>query len=250
MLTRRVIPCLDTRDGRVVKGVKFQNLRDSGSPAELAAAYEAAGADEIVILDVSATLEGRANALETVRAVRGVVGVPLTVGGGVRTADDARALLEAGADKVSVNTAAVQDPSLLTALATRYGAQCVTLAVDARRDGARWTISVRSGTAAVPLDAVEWAQAGAAAGAGEILLTSMDRDGTQSGYDTELIAAVSSRVNVPVVASGGARTSADMVAALRAGADAVLAASIFHDGLTTVTAIKAELRQAGIEVRP
>ena len=250
MLTRRVIPCLDTRDGRVVKGVRFQALRDSGSPVELAVAYEAQGADEIVLLDVSATIEGRSNALDTVRTIRDAVSIPLTVGGGVRNSSDARALLEAGADKVSVNTAAVRDPGIIDELAARFGSQCVTLAIDAKRLGEGWRASVRSGAELTDLDAIEWAAEGAARGAGEILLTSMDRDGTQSGYDLELLAGVSSRLTVPVVASGGARTGGDMIAALRAGADAVLAASIFHDGLTTVREVKTALLGVGLEVRP
>lgn len=247
MLTRRVMPCLDTRDGRVVKGVRFGNLRDSGDPAELAVRYEADGADEIVILDVSATTEGRGHALHTVRTVRAAVAIPLTVGGGVRNADDARALLEAGADKVAVNTAAVARPDLVSELAAHFGTQCVTLAVDAV--GRDWCVAVRSGTQRTSLNAVQWAARGASLGAGEILLTSVDRDGTQSGYDVALLACVSATVGVPVVASGGARTSAHMIAALGAGADAVLAASIFHDGVSTVRSVKLALRAAGVEVR-
>jgi len=251
MLTRRVIPCLDTRNGRVVKGVSFQGLRDAGDPVELAARYEAAGADELVILDVSATTEGRAHALETVRAVRGALGIPLTVGGGVRSVGDAVALLEAGADKVAVNTAAVRDPGLLTQLASRFGAQCVVLSVDAAaRPGGGWQAVVRAGTEPTVLDAVTWAADGAQRGAGEILLTSVDRDGTQAGYDLALVAAVASRVRVPVIASGGARTGDDLVAAIRAGADAALAASIFHDGVATIASVKRALAAANIAVRP
>ena len=249
MLTCRVIPCLDTRDGRVVKGVKFNALRDSGSPAELAARYEAEGADEIVILDISATLEGRSNALSTVRAVRDVVAIPLTVGGGVRSRDDAQALLEAGADKVAVNSAAVATPDLIDDLARTFGSQCVTLAIDATRQQDEWRVVVRSGTSLTVLTAAAWAAEAAGRGAGELLLTSIDRDGTQSGYELDLIAAVSTRVRIPVVASGGARTGADMTAALRAGASAVLAASIFHERQTTVGDVKAVMRAAGIEVR-
>jgi imidazoleglycerol phosphate synthase cyclase subunit len=269
MLTRRVIPCLDCRDGRVVKGVRFAGLRDAGSPVELAAAYEAQGADEIVLLDVSATTEGRANQLETVRAVRRALSIPLAVGGGVRTADDAAALLEAGADKVGVNTAAVQNPALLTELAERFGCQCVVLAIDAaeRRTtfsppclemaeevyGAcrvsAWEVVTHAGQSRTGRDAVMWAVQGAQRGAGEILLTSWDRDGTHSGYDLDLIAAVSAAVRVPVIASGGAADAAHMVAALRAGADAVLAASIFHDGRNTVGDVKRTLAEAGVEVR-
>ncbi len=250
MLTRRVIPCLDTRDGRVVKGVQFKGLRDAGSPVELAVRYEADGADEIVILDVSATTDERSHALATVRAVRDALGIPLTVGGGVRTVDDATALLDAGADKVGVNTAAFRDPGLLAALANRFGCQCIVLSIDAARNGAGWTVVVRAGTEGTSRDAVDWASEGAARGAGEILLTSVDRDGTQAGYDVGLVTAVASRVRVPVIASGGARSGADLVDAVRAGADAVLAASIFHDGVTTVGDVKRQMAAAGLEVRP
>lgn len=248
-LTARVIPCLDVRDGRVVKGVRFQGLRDAGDPVERAAAYEAQGADELVLLDVSATPEGRGNALRTVRAVRQVLGIPLTVGGGVRTADDAGALLDAGADKVSVNTAAVRDPSLLAALAERFGRQCTVLALDAARRGDGWEVVVKSGAERTGLDAIEWARRAVALGAGEILLTSWDRDGTRSGYDTALLSAISAAVEVPVIASGGAAHAAHLAEALRAGASAVLAASIFHDGETTVAAVKRELAAEGVHVR-
>ena len=251
MLTRRVIPCLDTRDGRVVKGVRFRDLRDAGSPVELAAAYQADGADELVVLDVSATTEGRGHALGMVRDLRAVLAIPLVAGGGVGGGEDAAALLEAGADKVTVNTAAVREPRLLARLADRFGSQCVTLSLDAaRRPGGGWAVVVRAGTEPVPRDAIAWAAEAEALGAGEILLTSVDRDGTREGYDLELVAAVRARVGVPIVASGGARQAADLVAAFRAGADAVLAASMFHDGDTTIAATKAELGRAGIEVRP
>jgi imidazoleglycerol phosphate synthase cyclase subunit len=256
MLTRRILPCLDVRDGRVVKGVRFQGLRDAGDPVERAAAYDAQGADELVILDVSATPEGRRTGLDTIRAVRSVLSIPLTVGGGVRTADDAGRLLDAGADKVAVNTAAVTDPSLLTAIATRYGSQCAVLALDAARTappaaGAApgWEVVVQSGRHRTGRDAVAWAREAEARGAGEILLTSWDQDGTRAGYDLPLLGAVASAVAVPVVASGGAATPAHLADALRAGADAVLAASIFHDGEWTVEAIKGELRRLGVEVR-
>lgn len=250
MLTRRVIPCLDVRDGRVVKGVRFQGLRDAGDPVERAAAYDAQGADELVILDVSATPEGRRTGVDTVRAVRAVLSIPLTVGGGVRQADDAGRLLDAGADKVAVNTAAVTDPALLTAIATRYGSQCAVLALDAARSGpGAWEVVVQSGKTRTGRDAVAWAREAAARGAGEILLTSWDRDGTRSGYDLELLAAVSAAVSVPIVASGGAATPEHLAEALLAGADAVLAASIFHDGEWTVGAVKSELRRLGAEVR-
>lgn len=249
MLTVRIIPCLDCRDGRVVKGVQFQGLRDAGEPAELAAAYEAQGADEITILDVSATPEGRANQTDTVKRVRAHLSIPLTVGGGVRTVDDAGRLLDAGADKVGTNTAAVREPGLIDRIATRYGSQCAVIAIDAKRAGDSWEVVVRSGTDKAGLDAIAWAKEVTERGAGEILLTSWDRDGTRVGYDLELLRAVTTAVNVPVIASGGADSAAHMVEALQAGADAVLAASIFHDGHTTVDRIKIELAEAGVPVR-
>jgi imidazoleglycerol phosphate synthase cyclase subunit len=251
-LARRIIPCLDVKDGRVVKGVRFQGLRDAGDPVERAALYEAQGADELCLLDVSATPEGRGHALETVAAVRAVLGIPLTVGGGVRAVDDASRLLDAGADKVSVNTAAVEDPSLLTVLATRFGCQCTVLALDAaaRPGSPGWEVVVRSGTARTGLDAVLWARTAVERGAGEVLLTSWDRDGTRSGYDLALLRAVSEAVPVPVIASGGAASPDHLVEAVRAGASAVLAASIFHDGEKTVGDVKRALAEAGIEVRP
>ena len=250
MLTVRVIPCLDVRDGRVVKGVRFQGLRDAGDPAERAAAYEAQGADEISVLDVSATPEGRRTAHDTVRAVRAQVALPLSVGGGVRIADDAAALLEAGADKVVVNTAAVGRPALLDELAARFGCQCTVLALDAAAtDGGGWEVVTRSGTNRTGLDAVSWAREAQQRGAGEILLTSWDRDGTHRGYDLALLRAISGAARVPVIASGGASHARHMAEAVQAGADAVLAASIFHDGQTTVGSLKAELAELGLEVR-
>jgi cyclase len=250
MLTTRVIPCLDIRDGRIVKGVRFQGLRDAGDPVEQARRYELTGADELVMLDVSATPEGRSNAAHTVAAVREVLGIPLTVGGGVRTPEDAARLLDAGADKVGVNTAAVFDPSLLTRLATRFGAQCTVLALDAARDAsAGWDVVVRSGAERIGRSALDWAREAEDRGAGEILLTSWDRDGTRSGYDTELLAAMRAVVGVPIVASGGAAHAQHLVEAVLAGADAVLAASIFHDGDTTPDDVKQVLAAAGIEVR-
>lgn len=250
MLSVRVIPCLDVRDGRVVKGVKFQNLRDSGDPALLAGLYEQQGADEIVMLDVSATPEERGTAVETVRRIRRAIALPLTVGGGVRSEDDARALLDAGADKVAVNTAAVQRPALLSDLARHFGRQCVVLAIDARAvEGGGFRVVVRSGTETLVLDAVEWAERGAAAGAGEILLTSWDRDGTHEGYDLALLRQVTARVRIPVIASGGAAHAEHLAEAVNAGASAVLAASIFHDGKTTVADVKAELAARGVKVR-
>lgn len=250
MLTRRVIPCLDVRDGSVVKGTRFRDLRRAGDPVELAVRYEADGADELVVLDVSATRDGRAAAAETVRAIRRVLAIPLTVGGGVRTVDDARALLDAGADKVALNTAAYEKPALIDELAGRFGSQCVTVSVDAARISAAWRVVIRAGTQPTVTGAIEWSAEAVRHGAGEILLTSIDRDGTQSGYDIALIVAVARSVGVPVVASGGARVSAHLAEALRAGADAVLAASILHDAQTTVRDLKRDLAREGFEVRP
>ncbi|MCB0321980.1 MAG: imidazole glycerol phosphate synthase subunit HisF, partial [Bdellovibrionales bacterium] len=250
----RIIPCLDVKDGRVVKGVRFQGLRDAGCPEELAAAYEAQGADELVFLDVSATPEGRSTHHETVRKVRAQLSLPLTTGGGVRSASDAQALLEAGADKVAVNTAAVENPALLTDIAQQFGSQCAILAMDAalrlHQDGSsRWEVVVRSGKERTGIDAVWWAEEAVRRGAGEILLTSWDRDGTRSGYDLELLQAICCAVPVPVIASGGAHTPEHMAEALAAGADAVLAASIFHEGDYTVSALKAVLAKKGVRVR-
>jgi len=249
-LLRRLIPCLDVQDGRVVKGVRFQNLRDAGDPAEQAARYEAQGADEIVILDVAASAQGRGTQIETVRRVREAIRIPLTVGGGVRSVDDARQLLSAGADKVSVNTAAVRRPALLTELAQAFGCQCVVLAIDARRAlGGGWEVLVLGGREAARPDAVAWAREGEQRGAGEILLTSWDRDGTRTGHDIELLRAVTDAVRVPVIASGGVGTREHVATAFAAGADAVLAASVLHDGDDTVTGIKADLAIHGIRVR-
>jgi imidazoleglycerol phosphate synthase cyclase subunit len=248
----RVIPCLDVRDGRVVKGVRFQGLRDAGDPVAQAAAYEAQGADELVILDVSATAEGRRAAVDTVRAVRAVLAIPLTVGGGVRGVDDAQALLDAGADKVGVNTAAVESPRLVAELAQRFGRQCVVLAVDAARrqpPSEGWEVVTRAGTVRTGLDVLDWVGRGGDLGAGEILLTSWDQDGTRAGYDLALLRAVARRVRLPLIASGGAAGPADLVAALQAGATGALAASIFHDGEFTVADVKRALASAGLEVR-
>lgn len=250
MLARRIIPCLDVSHGRVVKGVRFQGLRDAGDPAERAKLYEDQGADEIVILDVSATPEGRGHQLETVRRVREVLSIPLTVGGGVRSEADALALLEAGADKVSVNTAAVARPQLLTEIADRFGRQCCVLAIDAARRGRRFEVLINGGRTGTGLDAIAWAQEGERLGAGEILLTSWDRDGTRQGYDLELTRAVAEAVGVPVIASGGADRPEHLREAFDAGADAVLAASIFHDGDLTVGDVKLYLREHGVHVRP
>ncbi|MFK7883613.1 MAG: imidazole glycerol phosphate synthase subunit HisF [Phycisphaerales bacterium] len=250
MLTVRVIPCLDVRGGRVVKGVQFQGLRDAGNPAELAARYEREGADEIVVLDVSATTEDRAAAYDTVDAVRRAVGIPVTVGGGVRTADDAGRLLDAGADRVSVNSAAVVRPELIHEIASRFGVQCCVVAIDAARVSVGgWEVVTNSGTNRTGLDVVAWSKQCALLGAGEILLTSWDRDGTQSGYDLELLRAVSDAIQIPVVASGGAAGADHMAEACSAGAHAVLAASIFHDGVMTVRSVKLELDAAGVSMR-
>ena len=253
MLTKRVIPCLDVRGGWVVKGVKFENLRDAGEPAELAAAYEVQGADEIVVLDVSATIEDRLAGLESVRRVRRALSIPLTVGGGVKGLEDAGRLLDAGADRVSVNSAAVAAPAMIDELARRFGTQCVVVAIDAARDASagagHWRVSVRSGSTPVPLEAGAWARECAGRGAGEILLTSIDRDGTGQGYALELLAHDTSRVPIPVIASGGAREPGDLVRALDAGAEAVLVASMLHDRRYTVEQIKRTLRAAGRPVR-
>jgi len=249
-LARRVVPCLDVAEGRVVKGIQFQSLRDAGDPAERASLYAQQGADEVVILDVSATPEGRKTAATTVARVRSQLNIPLTVGGGIRSVDDASRLLDAGADKVAVNTAAVARPQLLEELAARFGRQCIVLSLDAkRRRGGGWDVVVRSGTQSAALDAVGWAQEAARRGAGEILLTSFDKDGTRSGYDVDLLRAVSDAVSIPVVASGGAATPADLVDAFQAGADAALAASLFHDDDFTVQDVKFELARQGVCVR-
>ncbi len=250
MLTSRIIPCLDVAAGRVVKGVRFQGLRDAGDPAERALLYQEQGADEIVILDVAATPEGRGNQIETVERVRAQLSIPLTVGGGIRSLEDAQELLEAGADKVSVNTAAVADPSLLTRIAEHFGSQCTVLAIDAAERNGNFVVLIKGGRQAVELDAVEWAREAQSLGAGEILLTSWDRDGTRSGYDLALLDAVTRAIHIPVIASGGANSAEHIKEAFDHGADAVLAASIFHDGDTTVEAVKAQLLEQGVNIRP
>lgn len=250
MLARRILPCLDVSHGRVVKGVRFQGLRDAGDPAQRARLYEDQGADEIVVLDVSATPEGRGHQHETVRRVREVLSIPLTVGGGVRSEEDALALLEAGADKVSVNTAAVARPELLSEIAGRFGRQCCVLAIDAARRGGGFEVLVKGGREPTGIDAVAWAREGERRGAGEILLTSWDRDGTREGYDLALTRAVARAVGVPVIASGGADRPEHLREAFEAGADAVLAASIFHDGDLTVGDVKLYLLEHGVHVRP
>ncbi|MEW5990770.1 MAG: imidazole glycerol phosphate synthase subunit HisF [Chloroflexota bacterium] len=265
MLRRRIIPCLDVANGRVVKGTRFIDLVDEGDPPELAARYADEGADELVFLDISAAPEGRRTLLDVVERTARRAFIPLTVGGGVRTVRDMRDVLRAGADKVSLNTAAVADPSLVTRCAARFGRQAVVVAIDARRlevdapaaAGAtataarpRWEVLVKGGRETTGLDAVAWAVRAAELGAGELLVTSIDRDGTQSGYDTDLLRAITSRVTVPVIASGGAAAPSDFVAAVRdGGADAVLAASIFHRRIHAIADVKRVLQAAGIPVR-
>ena len=250
MLTRRIIACLDVRDGRVVKGVHFEELRNAGDPATLARRYAAEGIDEVVVLDITATLEGRRALLETIRAVARELFVPLAVGGGIRTCDDARAAIEAGADKVSINSAALADPALITRLAGLYGSQAVVMAIDAKKVGDRFQVFSRSGTTPVARDAVSWAREAESRGAGEILLTSIDRDGTRIGFDCELTAEVSSSVGIPVIASGGAGTAEHLAEVLSSGrADAALAASVLHFSTCTVTELKEFLARRGIPVR-
>jgi imidazole glycerol-phosphate synthase subunit HisF len=254
MLTRRIIACLDVRDGRVVKGVQFVDLVDAGDPAELAARHAAAGADEIVLLDITATHEGRATLLATVARTAQRLFIPFTVGGGIRTAGEAAAVFDAGADKISINSAAIADPALIGAIGAKFGAQAVIVAIDARRvPGAHLSqaeVFVAGGRKSAGRRAVEWAREAEARGAGEILLTSMDADGTRSGFDCELTAAVSDAVQIPVIASGGAGTAQHFTQVFRAGrADAALAASIFHFGIADVRALKTELRRDGIPVR-
>ncbi len=254
MLKKRIIPCLDVKEGRVVKGVKFLDLTDVGDPAELAVRYEEEGADEVVFLDISATRDARATTLDVVRRTAEQLFIPLTVGGGIRTVDDMHEALGAGADKVSLNSAAVANPHVLAEGAARFGAQCIVLAIDAKRvpgsKPGRWEVYTHGGSKPTGIDAIEWAVQGATLGAGEILLTSMDADGTKDGYDLELLAAVTSAVHVPVIASGGAGSAAHLADALEIGhADAALAASIFHYRETTVNEVKDLLRTRGIEVR-
>jgi imidazole glycerol-phosphate synthase subunit HisF len=249
-LARRIIPCLDTDGSRVVKGVNFVGLRDAGDPAELAARYNDEGADELVVLDIAASRDQRPTFLETIRRVAAELAIPLTAGGGIRSVEDARAIILAGADKVTVNTAAVVRPELITELSNEFGAQAVVLAVDAKRLEQKWTVMVRGGRDRTGLEAVEWASKGVTLGAGEILLTSVDRDGTQSGFDIELTAAISRAVSVPVIASGGARVPEHFVEIFTAGAaDAALAASIFHDRIQPIDELKRYLAARGIEVR-
>jgi imidazole glycerol-phosphate synthase subunit HisF len=250
MLAKRIIPCLDIKDGRVVKGVNFVNLRDAGDPVEQARLYDEQGADELVFLDISATHEGRKTTLELVSRVAETVFMPLAVGGGIREVDDMRNLLLAGADKVSVNSAAVKRPELLSEGAMRFGAQCIVLAIDARRKDSSWEVYVDGGRAPTGINAIEWAVRGVELGAGEILLTSMDADGTLAGYDIDLTRIVADMVSVPVIASGGAGVPSHFAEVLTKGnADAALAASLFHDGKLLIPDLKRELGMMGVPVR-
>ena len=254
MLTKRIIPCLDVKDNRVVKGINFLNLRDAGDPVELGARYSDEGADELVFLDITATIRSKKTIVELVERVAERIFIPFTVGGGISTADQIGLLLRSGADKCSINTAAVKNPELIRESAERFGNQCVVLAIDARRkkdQKNKWIVTVKAGSEPTDIDAVEWAERAQKLGAGEILLTSMDADGTQAGYDIELTRAVAEAVDIPVIASGGAGTLDSLLEVLQAGkADAVLAASIFHYGTYTIAQTKQFLHQHGIPVRP
>ena len=256
MLAKRVVPCLDVKDGRVVKGVQFVDLRDAGDPVEAALAYDAQGADELVFLDITASHEARDTMLDVVRRTAEGIYMPLTVGGGIRTVEDVRRLLRAGADKISLNTAALERPTVIREAVERFGSQCIVVAIDARREPGRpdeplrWGVYTHGGRRPAGRDAIEWAREAVALGAGEILLTSMDRDGTKNGYDLELTRAVSQSVSVPVIASGGAGSLEHLYEGLVDGcADAALAASIFHFGTHTIAEAKAYLRGRGVEVR-
>ncbi|MDI9467385.1 MAG: imidazole glycerol phosphate synthase subunit HisF [Syntrophomonadaceae bacterium] len=250
MLAKRIIPCLDVYNGRVVKGINFMNLRDAGDPVELASFYDQEGADELVFLDISASHEGRKTMVEVVRRTAEQVFIPFAVGGGISTVDDIRSLLMAGADKVSVNSAAVKDPSIITEGARQFGSQCMVVAIDARKNGSSYQVYINGGRIATGKDALEWAQEAEHRGAGEILLTSMDKDGTKDGYDLELTAMISDQVKIPVIASGGAGNLDHLYQALTAGgADAVLCASIFHYREYTIKEAKQYLREKGVSVR-
>jgi cyclase len=249
-LARRIIPCLDTDGQRVVKGIKFVGLRDAGDPAALAARYNAEGADELVVLDIAASRDRRPTFLETIHRVAAELTIPLTAGGGIRALEDAHAVVRAGADKITVNTAAVERPELISELSQEFGAQAVVLAIDAKRAGDHWDVMVRGGRESANLDALTWANKGVSLGAGEILLTSVDRDGTQSGFDIALTAAISTQISVPVIASGGAKLPQHFADIFKDGAaDAALAASIFHDGIQPIRELKEFLAASGVEVR-
>ncbi len=252
MLAKRIIPCLDIRDGRVVKGVNFVNIRDAGDPVEQARIYDKMGADELVFLDITATHEGRDIVAQVVRRVADEIFLPLAVGGGIRTVGDMRKILLAGADKVSVNSAAVRNPGILTAGAERFGSQCIMLAIDAKRIAeGRWEVYINGGRIPMGIDVLEWAHRGVELGAGEILLTSMDADGTLAGYDLQLTSAVADTVNVPVIASGGAGTCEHFAEVLTQGkADAALVASLFHDNVLAIGDVKRYLRDRGVAIRP
>ena len=249
MLTKRVVVCLDVDGDRVVKGTRFVNLRDVGDPSALAERYEQENADEIVLLDISATLEKRRTLFDLISRTARRLTLPLTVGGGVRSVDDVRAILRSGGDKVGINSAAVADPTLLARAADEFGSQCVVAAIDVRRENGSWKVYTHGGRQATGLDAIDWTTECVERGAGEILLTSVDRDGTRSGYDVELVRAISEQVNVPVVASGGAGSPDDIVDVLRAGADAALVAGIVHDGVETIASIKEAMAASGLPVR-
>jgi len=249
-LARRIIPCLDTDGLRVVKGIHFEGLRDAGDPVELAARYNAEGADELVVLDIAASRDNQPTFLETIRRVAAQLSIPLTAGGGIRTLEDGRATIRAGADKITVNTAAVERPDLIRELSNEFGAQAVVLAIDTKRNGNHWEVRINGGRTETGLDAEGWALRGVEMGAGEILVTSMDRDGTQSGFDNSLTAAISQRVSVPVIASGGAKLPRHFLDVFLQGlADAALAASIFHDQVQSIRGLKSYLQQNGVEVR-
>ncbi|HEX8879218.1 MAG TPA: imidazole glycerol phosphate synthase subunit HisF [Candidatus Acidoferrum sp.] len=249
-LAHRIIPCLDTDGARVVKGVNFANLRDAGDPVALGARYNQEGADELVVLDIAASRDRRPTFLETIRRIAGELSIPLTAGGGIRTLEDGRSVVRAGADKITVNTAAVARPELITELSREFGAQAVVLAIDAKRNGNHWDVMVRGGRESASRDAIDWAKKAVALGAGEILLTSVDRDGTQMGFDTKLTSAISKAVSVPVIASGGAKLPEHFEEIFKTGAaDAALAASIFHDDVQSIRALKEFLAVHGIEVR-
>jgi cyclase len=249
-LAHRIIPCLDTDGSRVVKGVHFEGLRDAGDPVELAARYNAEGADELVVLDIAAARDSRPTFLETIRRVAEQLNIPLSAGGGIRSLDDARSVVRAGADKVTVNTAAIERPELISELSREFGAQAVVLAIDAKRENESWQVRVRGGRVATPWNALDWAQRGVELGAGEILLTSVDRDGTQSGFDLALTAAISRGITAPVIASGGAKLPQHFLEVFIEGAaDAALAASIFHDQVQSIRSLKSYLQSNGVEVR-
>ncbi len=249
MLMKRIIPCLDVKEGRVVKGVKFQNLRDLGDPVAVAKYYYEQGADELVLLDISATQEGRETMLDIVERVAEVIYMPFTVGGGIKTIEDAKRLIRAGADKVSLNSSALQNPQLIQEVSRLFGVQATVVAIDAKQTGDSWVVFSHGGTQPVGRDAIEWAQEAVALGAGELLVTSMDADGTKDGYDLALIRRLREVVNVPIIASGGVGTLDHLAEGLEAGADAALAASIFHEATYTMPETKAYLKERGVEVR-